>query len=120
VGVCFPREGALEKKPGGECVRTRSSSLTDMKGYIFGSSGSKKSFLSKKEHHKAKISFLLASYFSYLNFPATQKKLFLTQIDRLITRAREHTKTKTTRRIDGEHSFSREFHITRFAITFIV
>jgi len=90
-----------------------------MEGYI-GSSGSKKSFLSKKEHHKAKISFLLASYFSYLNFPATQKKLFLTQIDRLITRAREHTKTKTTRRIDGEHSFSREFHITRFAITFIV
>jgi hypothetical protein len=33
---------------------------------------------------------------------------------------REHTKTKTTRRIDGEHSFSREFHITRFAITFVV
>jgi len=120
VGVCFPREGAFGKKAGG--MRSDEEQLTHGygRGYIFGSSGSKKSFLSKKEHHKAKISFLLASYFSYLNFPATQKKLFLTQIDRLITRAREHTKTKTTRRIDGEHSFSREFHITRFAITFIV
>jgi hypothetical protein len=116
----FSARGRLGKKARGGNAFGREAHSRIGKDIFLDRREAKRAFLSKKEHHKAKISFLLASYFSYLNFPATQKKLFLTQIDRLITRAREHTKTKTTRRIDGEHSFSREFHITRFAITFIV
>ena len=95
--------------------------LTDMEGYILDVESKKELFLAKKEHAKQKYLFYsLRFFFVSKFFHARHKKLFLTYIDRLITRTREHTKTKTTRRIDGEHSFSREYHITRFAITFVV
>ena len=95
--------------------------LTDMEGYILDVEAKKSSFWPKKSTRSKNIFFTRFVFFVSKFFHARHtKKLFLTYIDRLITRTREHTKTKTTRRIDGEHSFSREFHITRFAITFVV